>query len=187
MSAFPIFDETNAPEASRPLLEGARKSLGFVPNLFGLLSASPAALEAYQSLSAIFDKTSLSPTERQVVLITTSVTNGCDYCVAAHSKISELQKLPADVIEALRTDGPLPDGKLEALRTFTRALLAKQGWADENDIAAFTAAGFGRAQVLDVVLGVTFKTLSNTANHVAGTPLDEAFAAHAWKKAKVVG
>ena len=185
MSAFPIHDETTAPAASRPLLEGARKSLGFVPNLFGLLAGSPAALEAYQSLSAIFDKTSLDPTERQVVLITTSVTNGCDYCVAAHSKISELQKLPSDVIEALRNETPLP-GKLEALRTFTKALLARQGWADENDIAAFTAAGFDRAQVLDVILGVTFKTLSNDANHVAGTPLDEAFAAHAWSKNEVL-
>ncbi len=50
-----------------------------------------------------------------------------------------------------------------------------------EEIDAFLAAGFEREQVLDVRVGVAYKTLSNYTNHLAGTPLDGAFAVFAWE------
>jgi alkylhydroperoxidase family enzyme len=73
-----------APEASRPLLEGAKRKNGFIPNLLGVLAEAPAALEAYISVSDLLAKSSLTAAERETVLIAASIRNGCDYCVAAH-------------------------------------------------------------------------------------------------------
>jgi uncharacterized peroxidase-related enzyme len=165
-----------APEASRQLLEGAKRKNGFIPNLLGVLAEAPAALEAYTSVSDLLAKSSLTATERETVLIAASIRNGCDYCVAAHSTIARMQKVPEEVIEALREERPISDPRLEALRRFTETLVEKRGWASEQEVRTFLETGFRRSQVLEVVLGVTLKTLSNYTNNLVDTPLDKAFA-----------
>ncbi len=185
MSIFSIHDEQTAPEASRAILEGAKAKYGFLPNLLGGLAEAPAALEAYVTLSDIFDKSSFTPVERQVVILATSAENGCEYCVAAHSTVAFMLRVPDDVIGALRDGRPIADARLEALRNFAETVVRKRGWADEDDVQAFLAAGFDRAQMLDVVLGVAFKTLSNYANHLIATPVDAAFAPRTWTSREV--
>lgn len=181
--SYPIHDVDSAPEGAKATLTGTKKGLGFVPNILGTMAEAPALLNAYTTLAGIFDKTSFSPTERQVVLLSVSYENSCEYCVAAHSVIASMQKVPADVVEAIRRNTPITDRKLEALRRFTTAVVASRGRPTEEQTNAFLAAGYGRQQILEVVLGVGMKTLSNYTNHVAGTPLDGAFAKAAWSKA----
>jgi uncharacterized peroxidase-related enzyme len=172
-----------APKAAKETLAAAKEGLGFVPNLFAVMAEAPALVKAYATLSRLFDETSLSAVERQTVLLTVSFVNGCEYCIAAHSVIAGMQKVPGDVVQAIRDGNPIADRKLEALRRFTAAVVNTRGWPSEVDTAAFLGAGYGKQQVLEVVLGVGMKTLSNYTNHVAGTPLDQAFAGAAWSKA----
>ena len=179
---FPVHTRYSAPEASRPLLDQARSKFGFVPNLLSVHADAPAVLEGYLQISAAFGKTSFSPVEQQVVLISASALNGCTYCVAAHSTIAGRVKVPADVLAALRDGTPIADAKLQALRTFTEQVVEQRGWAHDA-IEPFLAAGYERRHVLEVVLGVTQKTLSNYTNHLTETPLDDAFQAQAWSKA----
>lgn len=182
MSSFALHDPQSAPEAARPLLEQAARSTGFVPNLYRGLAESPPALQAYFDLGAAFAKTGLTPTEQQVVLLVTSAQNGCAYCMAAHSSIARrLVKVDPAVIEALRAGRPVPEPRLEALAQFTRHVVRQRGWVPEADLQAFLDAGFTHARVLDVVLGVTMKTLSNYTNHLLHPPLDDAFAAERWQ------
>lgn len=181
MTNFDVHTIDTAPDASRPLLQGAQKAFGFVPNLIGVLAESPAVAEAYLTLSQIFDKSSLTAVERQVAILAISRYNECDYCIAAHSVIGSMQKVPADVIQAIRDDQPIVDAKLEALRVFATALVDKRGWLAEGDTSAFLAAGYNKAQILEIVLAASFKTLSNYANHLAETPLDGAFASQEWQ------
>ncbi|MFQ5783223.1 MAG: carboxymuconolactone decarboxylase family protein [Alphaproteobacteria bacterium] len=184
MTSFSIHTPATAPEAARPIFDDVKGKFGFVPNLMGALAEAPTALEAYVTLSDIFARSSLTPAERDVVTIAVSAKNGCTYCVAAHSMSAAMKKLPEDVIAALRDGRPIGDARLEALRRFAEAVVEKRGWVTDDDVQAFLAAGFGRAQALDVVLGVAFKTLSNYANHLVGTPLDAAFAPRAWQPRK---
>ncbi|MCL7419729.1 MAG: carboxymuconolactone decarboxylase family protein [Methylobacter sp.] len=181
MSQFNIHAIRSAPAAAQPLLEGARQRFGFVPNLLASLAESPATLQAYLDLGALFEKTSLTPTEQQVVLLAASAENHCTYCMAAHSMIAK-QRVKADaaIVEALRRLQPLPDRKLEALAAFTRAVVKQRGEVNGKVFDNFITAGYSREQVLDVVLGVTMKTLSNYANHIMHTPLDAQFQAEAW-------
>ncbi len=184
MPQFKVHTVDTAPQQSVAFLQGAQQAFGFVPNLIGVLAESPAAVEAYLTLTKIFDKSSLSPVERQVAILVISRINECDYCMAAHSVIGSMQNVPADVIQAIRNDQSIADAKLEALRKFAASVIEKRGWMSEDDIAAFRSAGYSQAQVLEVVLAASLKTLSNYANHLAETPLDDAFASRAWRPLK---
>lgn len=183
MTDFRIHASDSAPEASRIALAGARSKYGFVPNLIGMLAESPAAVAGYLGIGEQFDESSFTPVERQVVLLAVSFENACDYCMAAHTVIAGMSRVPAATIEALRSGDPLPEARLDALACFTRTVVRERGRVCEPELAAFLAAGFTRAQVLEVVLGVAMKTLSNYANHLARTPLDPAFAPARWEPA----
>jgi alkylhydroperoxidase family enzyme len=92
---FPPLQGEQVPAASRPFLEKLRKAFGFVPNLFAAFSNSPILLEGYLGLDATYSKATLSPAERQLVLLTASVVNECTYCTAAHSTIAKgMLKVP---------------------------------------------------------------------------------------------
>ena len=183
MNTFIQHTPDSAPETARPLLAGAIAKLGFLPNLYAHLAEAPAALEAYFGLSAQFEKTSLTPAERQVVLLAASVENGCEFCVAAHSMIAQdMVGVPAETVNALRAAGTLAQPRLDALAKFTRALVRDRGWTSEQISAAFFSAGFNHQQAIEVVLGVAMKTLSNYANHLTGTQTNAELSAHAWKK-----
>lgn len=180
---FQIHNVQTAQGDAKPILEASQKALGFVPNMYGAMAEAPALLKAYTTLSRILEESSLSATERQVVLLSVSYVNGCEYCVAAHSVIAGMQKVSPSVIQAIREGREIPDGKLEALRRFAEAVVVSRGYPNAGDVERFLGAGYGRAQILEVVLGVGMKTLSNYTNHIAKTPLDAAFAPAAWSKA----
>lgn len=180
MADFTIHSLLSAPAESTAGLAIAKDKYGFIPNLLATLAESPTALNAYLRLGDLFEKTSFSPLERQVVLLVVSFENRCNYCMAAHSTVAIRLGLPRDLVAALRDGQPLPDGRLETLRRFTANLVRKRGWVPQSEIDEFVSAGFTRAQALEVLLGVTYKTLSNYTNHLARTPLDPPFKAQAW-------
>ena len=185
MSILSIHSPETAPKASRPFLENSKKRFGFVPNLLGALAESPLALEGYLSLAGLFARSSFTATERQIVSIAASAKNGCTYCVAAHSTMAAGERVAEDVIAALRDGEPLADARLQALRRFTEILVEKRGFAGDNQVQEFINAGYNREQVIEVLLGITQKTLSNYINHLADTPLDDAFAPQEWAAARV--
>lgn len=180
---YPVHDAETAPAAARDLLASAKKAYGFVPNLLAVMANAPALLSGYMTLSKIFDESSFTPAERQVILLSVSARNGCEYCVAAHSVIAGMQKVPAAVVESIRNGKPIADARLQALRHFTERLVEQRGWPTVTEIADFLAAGYSQQNILEVVLGVGMKTLSNYMNHIAATPLDQNFSGAVWKKA----
>jgi uncharacterized peroxidase-related enzyme len=181
MTQFKIHSNDSAPAGSVELLAGAQKAYGFIPNLLGILAESPSALNAYMTASRIFDQSSFSAAERQIVILAASRVNNCEYCVSAHSAIAGLQKVPDEVVEAIRDGQEISDSKLQSLRVFAERVVEKRGWVSDEDIRDFLNVGYTKAQILEVIQGVSFKILSNYINHIAGTPLDDAFSARAWQ------
>jgi AhpD family alkylhydroperoxidase len=183
MNPFKLHNLASAPVATLPILEAANKGLGFIPNLYAHLAEAPTSLQAYKQLGALLEQSSLTPAEQQVVLISVSVENACAYCVAAHSFLARnMVKVADNIIAALRNGQPLPDHKLNALSVFAKAVVHKRGWVGgSRELSDFFAAGYTQQQALEVVLGVSMKTLSNYVNHLTDTPLDAAFAGEAWE------
>ena len=171
----PVSVET-APEKSRPLLESVQKSFRFIPNLFGVFANSPVLLEGYLGLEKTYDKGSLSAVERQIVLLSASVENSCGYCIAAHSTVLKaFMHVPAEAVSAIRANQPVSDPKLEALIALTKEIVTERGHVRAQVMDNFLAAGYRKDQVLEVLIGVALKTMSNYLDHISPTELDPAF------------
>ena len=179
---FTVHTKDSAPSAAKPLLESSEAKYKFVPNLHGVMAESPELLESYQVLSGLWTKTSLSVVERQIVMLTINYENGCHYCMAAHSTLATMEKMPADILAALRGGTPIADTRLETLRAFTRTMVEKRGWVDGGDLQALLDAGYTKQTVFEVILALGYKVMSNYTNHIAATPVDPAFAAQTWTK-----
>ena len=180
---LPQITAERAEPKARELLEGAKKQLKMVPNMYGLMANAPEVLESYLYGYERFRKDSgFTPAEQEVVLLTISYENGCDYCMAAHSVIADTRsRVPTPVTDAIRAGKEIPDPRLRALSQFTRAMLTKRGRPTQEDVEAFLKAGFTEKQILDVVLAIAVKTISNYTNHLFETPVDAAFKAREWK------
>jgi len=180
---FQLLDPQTAPEAARQGLEAAQKKLGFVPNMYAVMAHSPAAFNGYNAIYEAFrSQTTFNAHEQEVILLTISHENACHYCMAAHSTLADMSKVPAEVTEALRNGREIPDAKLNVLSKFTRTLVEKRGWASEGDVAELLDAGYTRQNVLDIVAAIAAKTISNYSNHIAQTPVDSAFEQRSWSK-----
>lgn len=181
LPSLPLLTVADAPEQSSTLLEGAQQRMGFVPLMYGGMANVPGLLSTYlHGYDAFRRATALTAAEQEVVMLAVSVFHGCSYCVAAHSTVADLQRVPAEVTDNVRDGKPLDDPRLEALREFTTVLLETRGRPQPEDVRAFLAAGYTEAQALELVLVIAVKTISNYTNHLLGTPLDAAFAARAW-------
>lgn len=178
--------ETAHPDA-RPLLEQSAARLGFLPNMYARMANSPGLLATYLDGYKRFRADSgFTPTEQEVIFLTVSQDNGCDYCIAAHSMMAErVSGVPAAVSAAIRAGTSIPDAKLAALHRFTQVLQNTRGLPSTSEVQAFLAVGYSERQVLEVILAIAVKTLSNYANHLFHTPVDAAFAPYAPRREEV--
>ncbi|MFI2811176.1 MULTISPECIES: carboxymuconolactone decarboxylase family protein [unclassified Microbulbifer] len=177
MTAFQIHDKDTAPQASKPLLDKSIQAFGSIPNLHGVMAAAPTALESYQVLHEQFLNTSFSAEEKTVVWQTINVEHGCHYCVPAHSAIAKSMKVDDEINEALRNRTPLPDEKLEVLRDTTLAVVRDRGVVADEVLQRFYDAGYTQQNLLEIIVGVAQKVMSNYINHFADTPVDKQFQA----------
>jgi len=176
---FQLHTVDTAPPGSRPVLQAVKERYGFIPNLAAVFAESPGTFNALLGVLKAYDDEALtlSLLERQVVLLSVSVENRCDYCTAAHSLLAHSLGLSRENVDALQTGEPLDDTRLEALRRFATRVVADRGVIKESSLQAFIDAGFTKGQVLEVVLGVSLKTLTNYANHIANPPVNDQFKA----------
>lgn len=182
MTDFPMHDVDSAPEKAKPLLKNSLEGFGMIPSLHAIMAEAPGVLEAYKTLHQLALDSSFDKDEITVVWQSINVENACHYCVPAHTGIAKMMEVSDDITNALRDEAPLPSDKLEALRTFTLAVMRKNGNVSKDELNAFYEAGYQHRQVLEVILVLSQKTMSNYINHIAETPIDEPFKKFEWQK-----
>ncbi|MFT5868196.1 MAG: AhpD family alkylhydroperoxidase [Paracoccaceae bacterium] len=184
MTNFTIHTLDTAPTDAKPALETSFKNNGRIPGLHGVMADAPGLLAAYNFAHQQFMATSLDAEEKTVVWQSVNVEQNCHYCVPAHTGIAKMMKVDDAITEALRNETPLPTAKLEALRNFTLSVVRNRGFVVSSDTQAFLDAGYTERNILEVILGVSQKVMSNYTNHFAQTPVDEVFQKFAWQKAE---
>lgn len=181
MTTLKIHNIETAPEGSKDLLEQSLKSNGMIPGLHGVLAGAPGLLEGYQTLHKLFTQTSFNKEELTVVWQTINVEHQCHYCVPAHTGIANMMKVDESLTEALRNSTAMPTEKLQALHDFTLKMVRNRGQVTQEDLINFYDAGYEERQVLEIILGLSQKVISNYTNHIANTPVDAPFQKFAWK------
>ncbi len=161
-----------SPAASQPLLEAVKKQLGSVPNMFRLIGNSPAALDGYLGLSAALGKGRLDGRTRQRIAVAVAETNGCAYCLSAHSYLAKnVAHLDDAEIDANRA-GKSGDAKAEAALQFATKVVRARGHVAAADVELVKAAGYDDGQIVEILAHVALNTLTNYVNSALGTAVD---------------
>jgi uncharacterized peroxidase-related enzyme len=168
---------------SKKRLTAVSQQRGRIPNMYANMAHSPGLLATYlDGYERFREQSGFTPAEQETVFLTVSRYFECTYCMAAHSFIADrVSQTPPQVIDAIRDDEPIVDERFASLEAMTRELLTTQGRPTTTAVERFTAAGYTDQQVLDIILAIAVKTLSNWTNHVFDTELDEMMATRRWE------
>jgi uncharacterized peroxidase-related enzyme len=154
------------------MLHAVEKQLGVVPNLFRLVSNSPAALEGYLSLSGALAKGRLPAPTRERIALAVAEVNGCNYCLSAHTYLGKnLAKLDDAEMVANRA-GSSNDPKAAAAVRFATKIARDRGHIGDEDLSAVRLAGYDDAQIIEIVQHVALNVWTNYVNEVARTEID---------------
>jgi len=172
----------SAPTLSKALLQNTVDAFGMLPNLHGVLASSPQTLEAYQKLHELFVNSSFDADEMTVVWQTINVEHECGYCVPAHTWIANSMKVDAAITDALRNQTAMPSAKLQALHEMTLIIVRNRGHVSSDQLSSFYGLGYSEQQILEIILCLSQKIISNYTNHIAKTKVDEPFKPLVWTK-----
>jgi len=173
MSEFTLYRQETTTGETKDLLAGIERGYGFVPNLFAYMAEAPTTIKAYLELSQLISKGTLSAAQQQVVMLAVSVENCCVFCIAAHRAIGKMNHANQQTLDALNSGTTIIDDSDRALVSYVRMVVKQRGFMAKEDMQSFIDAGFTQAQILEVVLIVSFKTLSNYINHITQPKVNE--------------
>ena len=147
-----------------------KKALSFVPNLYATFAHSETALGTYLALQNA--KSSLSAKEREVINLVVSQVNECKYCLAAHTALGKMVGFTDDQIMEIRHGKAQFDTKLDVLAKFLKEVTLTRGHADQAIIDSFFSAGWTEANLVDSLVVVGDKIISNYLHGVTKIPVD---------------
>ncbi|HKS07655.1 MAG TPA: carboxymuconolactone decarboxylase family protein [Gemmatimonadaceae bacterium] len=183
MTAFPIHTIDTAPTGSKETLKTVKETIGMIPNLAAGMAESPTLVRAFFAVREIYAQGTLTGADIQVLSLANAYENDCEWCVAFHSTLALKEGVTRETIDALRAGQVPRDARFAALSNLSRALIKNRGNVSGADLKAFYAAGFTKAQALEVVLGIGFSVMANFAGHLINAPVDHPFEPFMWKKA----
>ncbi len=181
-ATYPTHTIESAPEASKPLLKAMLENFGMIPNLAATMAESPALLKSFLAVREIYTGGSFSPAEIEILSLTAAYENDCPWCMSFHTMLAEKSGVSEKSVACLRKGTAPLEPKHKALSDFARIMVDKRGAVSEADTEKFIAAGYTRAQALEVVLGMGFSLMANYAAHLTGATLNEPLKTYAWKK-----
>ncbi|MEN3975055.1 carboxymuconolactone decarboxylase family protein [Emcibacter sp. SYSU 3D8] len=171
MSRIAIPSRENAPDAAQPILDAIEKQLGTLPNLYRLAASSPAVLAGLTGLGGALSK-ALDVKTRERIALAVAQVNGCDYCLSAHTYIGRNMARLSDEEIALNRQGRSSDPKADAAVRFAASVAETRGRVSDVDLSAVKLAGFGDAQIIEIVAIVAENMFTNLINNVARTDID---------------
>jgi uncharacterized peroxidase-related enzyme len=170
MTAFSVPARDDVTPDNQAIFDSLKKALGFVPNLYATFALSPTALGTYLALQNA--KSSLKPKEREVINLVVSQVNDCEYCLAAHTALGKMLGFTDAQILEIRRGRASFDPKLEALVRFVREVTEKRGHVSAATTDAFLAAGWSQANLVDTIMVVGDKSISNYLHGTTKIPVD---------------
>ena len=171
MQRINAIDPQVATGAAKTLLDAVQKKIGFVPNLMRTLAASPATLDAYLSFGDRLGQGVLSPKLREQLAVTVAYSHSCQYCLAAHTAIGGMLGLTPSQLEAAYT-ADSTDPQLAAALHFAQQLVENQGHVSDEEVDKVRQAGYGDAEIAEIVGHVALNVFTNYFNTVAQTDVD---------------
>lgn len=170
MQNFNVPTREEVSENNQAIFDNLQGALGFVPNLYAYYAKNDTALADYLALQN--RKSTLKAKEREIINLVTSQINGCRYCQSAHTVLGKMNGFTEEQILEIRGGSATFDAKLDALAQFTKSVVENKGNATQAAKDAFFAAGYTEANMIDVVIVVGDKVISNYIHNLTGFAID---------------
>jgi alkylhydroperoxidase family enzyme len=181
MSDYPIHTLASAPESSKPALKQLQQAFGTLPNIAAAIAHSPKLINSLVGVFQQVHSSSLTEPEIQIVLLTDAVANSSTYAVAFHTALALQQGVSSEETGAIRERRVPANKRFAALSSLAKTLIEKRGRLSEQELDSFTAAGFTKEQVLEVIAIVAASTITNYAGSITNPPLEDPFRQYAWR------
>ncbi|SOE94107.1 alkylhydroperoxidase AhpD family core domain-containing protein [Burkholderia sp. D7] len=164
----PTRDEVSP--ANQAIFDKLKSSLGTVPNLYATLAHSEHALGSYLAFQNA--KSSITGKAREIVNLVVSQVNACEYCLAAHTVIGKMNGFTDEQILEIRSGRASFDAKFDALARLVKNITINRGHADQVLVDAFFAAGWTKGNLVDVIVVIGDKTVTNYLHGTTRVPVD---------------
>lgn len=167
---FIVPTRSEVSENNQSIFDNLKKALGFVPNLYAYFGKNDTALADYLALQN--RKSTLRAKEREVINLVTSQINGCRYCQSAHTVFGKMNGFTNEQIVEIRKGSASFDAKLNALAKFTASVVEHRGRATQESRQAFFTAGYTEANMIDVIIVIGDKIISNYIHALTQLEID---------------
>jgi uncharacterized peroxidase-related enzyme len=170
MQNFNVPTREEVSENNQAIFDNLKGALGFVPNLYAYYAKNDTALADYLALQN--RKSTLKAKEKEVINLVTSQINGCRYCQSAHTALGKMNGFSEEQILEIRGGSAAFDAKFDALAQFTKSVVENKGNASQAAKDTFFAAGYSEANMIDVVMVVGDRVISNYIHNLTGFVID---------------
>ncbi len=156
--------------ANQAIFDNLKKGIGFVPNLYATFAHSETALGNYLTFQNA--KSSLRAKEREIVNLVVSQVNGCRYCQSAHTALGKMHGLTEAQILEIRGGEASFNPKFDALAKFVKEVTILRGRPSQTAVKNFFEAGYTKGNLVDVLVVVGDKIISNYLHNIGGFEID---------------
>jgi uncharacterized peroxidase-related enzyme len=170
MTHFTVPTRSEVSENNQTLFDALQKNLGFVPNLYATFALNESALVDYLTLQN--RKSTLKAKEREIINLVVSQVNECAYCLAAHTALGKMNGFSEEQILEIRRGGASFDAKFDALAKFVKATALHRGKPAPEATTQLFSAGYTQANLIDILIVIGDKIISNYLHGVTQIPVD---------------
>lgn len=171
ISKFPIPDLNSMPEDLKARILAVQEKSGFIPNIFLALAHRPEEFRAFFAYhDALMEKDSgLSKAEREMIVVTTSALNKCQYCVIAHGAILRIRAKNPLLADQLAINYRQSDisPRQRTMLDFATKVCLNADEIDDSDTKSLEKQGFSQDDIWDIGSIAALFALSNRLAHMA--------------------
>jgi alkylhydroperoxidase family enzyme len=171
ISRFTVHDDLSAPEASLPILKGARASAGQLPNFLGVLAGSPAALRGYTRFRAELRHGHLPIATLERISLAVAEHFASEPGLDLHRRVARQAGLALDDI-ALAGEWDALDERDAILLRYLHDLVVDHTTPPEHLHEAARESGWTEEQLLEAIAFASLEAFTAMVNVAGDVPLD---------------
>jgi uncharacterized peroxidase-related enzyme len=170
MKKFTVPTKEEVSETNQHIFDNLQKNMDMVPNLYAYFGKNETALADYLALQS--RKNTLTGKEREVINLVVSQVNNCKYCLAAHTVVGKMNGFTDQQVLEIRKAAISFDHKLAALAEFVKETATTRGEPSEEAVEALFNAGYTEANMIDILIVIGDKIISNYLHKITQLPVD---------------
>jgi uncharacterized peroxidase-related enzyme len=180
ISRFPVPEYADLPADIQLRFKEVQEKAGFIPNIFLTLSRRPAEFRdffAYHDTLMDKETPGLSMAEREMIVVTTSARNQCQYCVIAHGAILRIRARNPQIADQLAANYRKADisARQQAMLDFALKISHQAETVNESDYQLLNDFDFDDEDIWDIGAISAFFGLSNRIVNLSSMRTNDEF------------